>query len=813
ENPRPMIAGKADDGEALKQLDQRTKIVEEKLAACGLKARRLENAEVGAVLAKFAAQNVKPRKPKAKSKKKKEKYVFSLAANTPEFDVFPTFSVVNGFFHRTVKATGYPRRVEDGWLETFLSASEPYDISLHIHPATISSTLVSLHNQIIKQTSDLMSSSSSGTPNPSLEIKRQDTLNVYQQLYKGEEKMFQVSLYVDNQANTLNGLDLTTEKCKANLNALMIIPKSLDFRMADGFKSMLPIAKDAIGTRKEFLTSSLSATFPFLYPVDARKKGLFFAHEKNTFNPLFIDFESMSNKHFFVLGISGSGKSYASKFLVMQHLLASQAKVFVLDPNAEYAALARQLKGEVIKLSKDSPSMINLFDLAGEDYGNKMLTLISVFDIITGGLTENQKGVLNEALTRVYKGRGILSADPGTWANNPPTFSDLKDVLKEMTRESRKSDYSSDEKSLEVLQNRVKMYSKNGFFEFLDKPTKVNLNRGFIDFDISQLPSQVKQLVMFSVLELISREIKKDKKPQIVIIDEGWSLLRSKEAENYLLDFIKTSRKNNAAIGFITQEIEDLLRSDGGISVLNTTSTKILLKQNANNLGLISKALALNEKERDYLLRAEKGQGLLITEQGRYQFIVTAPPKIHKFITTDPNDPEPEIPQESQPEVKIDVSKGYYELKKLSEEEAIALKKEGYLPIRSMLLNPGGLPWYLVKTRSNESGEHALLCYAVAEEIKKRGGKPELYATVGFDVVFELNKKTIAFEVETGTYLDRFEEKEIKARLAAKKAQCDELIIVVADRLTQRKYARLAEGEAVTRTKVGEMIDRLYRET
>ena len=792
--------------EALKRLDQKVKIASEKIEACGLKTRRLKTDEIIDAFVQFGGQDPLP---KGKTAGK-----FNISEITPIFDIQPSFAVINSEFHRTIKATGFPRSVEDGWLENFMSTSEPYDLSLHIHPATISSTLVALHNQIIKQTSDLISSTSSGTPNPALEIKRQDTLNVYQQLYKGEEKMFQVSLYVDNQAHTLAGLDLLTEKAKANLNSLLIIPKTLDFRLADGYKCLLPIAKDAVGVRKEFLTSSLSATFPFLYPVDSNKRGLFFAHEKNTLNPLFIDFDAMSNKHFFVLGISGSGKSYSSKFLLLQHMLANRGKVFILDPNSEYAKLTKKLDGEVITLSKDSSTIINLFDLAGEDFGGKMLSLISVFDIITGGLTENQKGVLNEALTRVYAHKGIKSSDPTTWRNNPPTFSDLKAILDKMAYEFKIRRSLNEEKSLEVLVNRVRMYAKSGFFGFLDRETKVDLKNSMIDFDLNELPPQVKQLVMFSVLEMISREIKKDKNPKIVLIDEGWSLLRSKEAENYVLEFIKTSRKFNTAIGFITQEIEDLLRSDGGISILNTTSTKILLKQNASNLGLISKTLALNEKERDYLLRADKGQGLLITEQGRYQFVVKAPNKIHSFITTDPNEEESDddepIPEEWT-RLKLDRSRNFFELKSLSEEQAEFLKKEGYIAIRSMLLNPSGLPYYLVRTQSNESAEHALIAGAIAEEIKKRGGKPILSATVGADVEFEIKGKKIAFEVETGEYLDSFGEQGVIDKLGKQKLKYDELIVVVTDRLRRAKYAKLAKTTAITRTQVGATLDSVFR--
>ncbi len=766
-------------------------------------------------------------KPKKSEKSEKsEPNAFQLSI-TPDLDVRPDYALVNGVYHRVIKAIGYPRKVEDGWLEAFLAVSEPYDISLHMHPAPINSTLVMLHNQIVKQTADLISSTSKGTPNPSLEIKKNDTTKVYEALYKGEEKLFQMSLYIDNQASNPQELDLLTEKCKANLNSILIMPKTVDYRMAEGIKSMLPQANDAIGTRREFLSSSLCATFPFLYPVDSRKKGLFFAHEKKTLNPLFIDFDAMSNKHFFVLGISGSGKSFTSKFLIMQHLLAQKTKVYILDPNAEYRALAKELGGEIITLSKDSPTVINLFDLAGQDYSTKMLSLISVFDIITGGLTESQKGVLNEALTRVYEKKGIYGEEPRTWGRKPPTFSDLKSILVGMLIVAQKrapNDRSVEEKSIEALVNRVKMYSKKGFFAFLDAQTNVNLNNEFINFDLAELPVHVKQLMMFAVLERISLEIKKDNKPKVVLIDEGWNLLRSKEAEQYILEFIKTSRKHNASIGFITQEIEDLLRSDGGKSILNTTSTKILLRQNASNLQLIAENLALNTKEKNFLLGAAKGEGLLITEHGRYTFKINTPPKIYDLITTNPNDKKNEDQDEagggaSRPAThkpakkkkpEIDLTRGFYLNNPLREEERNTLMAAGFKFFKGRLTPSDGTAYYYVKTQSNEGPDHALVTWYIADEIRKRGGKPTVNATVDADVTFERKGKKTCFEVETGTSLKSLGEDYIQNKIQKRKNTYDKVIIIVTRRELRDKYQQITGAQVITRAEVAGVLDRLF---
>jgi len=524
----------------------------------------------------------------------------------------------------------------------------------------------------------------------------------------------------------------------------------------------------------------------------------------------------MSNKHFFILGISGSGKSYAAKFMLMQHMLAREAKIYVLDPNAEYSNLVQKLGGTDIVLAKDSDKIINLFDLAGEDFGSKMLTLITVFDIITGGLTESQKGVLNDALVQVYKRRGIEATDPASWGRKAPTFSDLRAVLEEMKERIRRRAQSPEEKSVDVLLNRVKMYSRGGFFGFLDRETRVNLKSSILDFDLSGLPAQVKQLVMFSVLELISREIRKDKKPKLVLIDEGWSLLRSKEAENYILEFIKASRKFNASIGFITQEIEDLMRSEGGRSVLNTTSTKILLRQNSSNLELISKTLALNDKERDYLLRAEKGQGLMVSEQGRYEFMVKASPMMHALITTDPNEtafleaPKREKHNEKKEE-EVDCARGFYREDELSDEKKNQLIHAGYVFHKSRLFDAHKDCSFYVKKQPQESPEHSLLCWAIADEVRKRGGEPVVMATVGADVSVEIGKWTVCFEVETGDNMHSYGADYVREKMLAIRKKCDKLIIVVTQKDLRGKYETLTGAETITRTGVPETVEKLFK--
>jgi energy-coupling factor transporter ATP-binding protein EcfA2 len=675
---------------------------------------------------------------------------------------------------------------------------------MHISPSSISGMLVHLHNQIIRQTSDLLLSTAKGTPNPALEIKKADTTQVYNALYKGEEKLFGLSLYIDNKATGSDELVLLTEKCKSNLNAQLMVPKTTFWRMADGIKSTLPLAKDKLNSTREVLTGALTATFPFIAATNSEQKGILFAHEIQTLNPIFLDLENQSNKHFFIIGISGSGKSYTAKYFIIQQLLRRETGLYILDPNGEYSVLCSALGGKIIEISKESKQILNLFDMNGEDFGGKMLQLVSAFDIIMGGLNESQKAIISDVISAMYARKGIVASKPETWNRIPPGFTDLKDVIEKMLKEF--NSLSPQAKSLDAIYRRIKMYCEGGVFGFLDQSTQLNAEGQVLCFDLSKLPPAIKPLMIFMVLDFIQRKISKNKEAKTVLIDEGWVLLRSKGAEQYLLEFVKSSRKFNASVGFITQEVEDLLQSNTGKSILNTASVKILMRQSPSNISLVSGNMRLNEFEEYYLMTARKGQGLVITEDNSYCFSIRASPKIHQLITTNPNENEVLIVSDTGQNTVLDLKKGMYLRSELSEREVGELVARGYGVYETRMTTEDPLIQYVIKVHPNEGEEHAFLCWLTESFLRKKGLKPKLVSTSGADLEVTIRKKKICFEIETGKRLKYKKRTDMAARFTERKRQFDEVYLVVPNERVGRTYQSLCKN-IITKAELDGFID------
>ena len=98
----------------------------------------------------------------------------------------------------------------------------------------------------------------------------------------------------------------------------------------------------------------------------------------------------------------------------------------------------------------------------------------------------------------------------------------------------------------------------------------------------------------------------------------------------------KAGRKRGAGLTVVTQDAADVLSTDLGRAVVSNAATQILLRQAPQAIDDISRAFDLSAGERQFLLSADRGQGLLCSGPHRVAFQALASPAEHALITTDP---------------------------------------------------------------------------------------------------------------------------------------------------------------------------------
>jgi type IV secretory pathway VirB4 component len=501
---------------------------------------------------------------------------------------------------------------------------------MYVEPFPIEIMIVKLQKELEKQAADLQADTIKGKINPSLENQIKDTREALDNLMLGHERMFNVALYMNAKANQEHDLVRLSKKLESELNSINIIPKKPSFRMAEGLQSMLPLCQDKLKVTRNVSTSALSAFFPFTTSfLELRESGVMMGVNKDNNIPIIMDIfqKPFSNPNGLVLSTSGAGKSYLIKLFILRQLLRG-VKVIVVDPQKEYLKIAEAAEGEVITISKDSKTIINPFDLMGQDMSEKLLSLESLFEIMLQP-TDIQKGILSKAVKQTYVKKGVKVFDPKTWKKEPPTLGDFYKVIMKMRGKTDKSMRDQFEALIFKLYRYV-----DGPFSFLNKKTNIAFNKDLIVFNIRDMPDAVQPVVMFLIMEYVYKKMMKDKEKKLLVIDEAWSLLSHTNESNYIFKIVKTCRKFNLGLTLITQEVKDLVGAKAGEAVLANTSYTYLLRQKPTVIDAVTDFFKLNPTERNILVTAKVGEGLLLAENDHIPIKIIASKKEHAMLVS-----------------------------------------------------------------------------------------------------------------------------------------------------------------------------------
>ena len=120
--------------------------------------------------------------------------------------------------------------------------------------------------------------------------------------------------------------------------------------------------------------------------------------------------------------------------------------------------------------------------------------------------------------------------------------------------------------------------------------------------------------------------MRRDRRPRLLFVDEAWSLLRFPEGGAFLAAMARRARKHYLGLVTITQQVSDLADGGHGESILANAAQVLLLKQKAETIDAATTRFRLTPDERQLLLGADKGEGLLLVRGNRIPLQVVASP-------------------------------------------------------------------------------------------------------------------------------------------------------------------------------------------
>lgn len=202
-----------------------------------------------------------------------------------------------------------------------------------------------------------------------MELQRKETKEFLEDLTTRDQKMMFALVTVVHMADTKKQLDEDTEAIKTAARERMCQLATLKWQQMDGLNTALPIGVRKIDVARKLTTESLAVLMPFRVQEISYKHGIYYGQNAISKNMIVADRQQLMNGNSFIVGVSGSGKSFAGKNEIVNLMLADDCDVILLDPEREYSSLVRAMGGEVIHISATSPNHINAMDL-NKEYGD-----------------------------------------------------------------------------------------------------------------------------------------------------------------------------------------------------------------------------------------------------------------------------------------------------------------------------------------------------------------------------------------------------------------------------------------------------------
>ncbi|MEG2871222.1 MAG: ATP-binding protein, partial [Clostridium sp.] len=436
-------------------------------------------------------------------------------------------------------------------------------------------------------------------------------------------------------------------------------------------------------------SGSVAATFPFVYKSLSDPEGICLGD--NDGRPVFVDFfirdRERVNSNTVIIGKSGSGKSYATKTL-LANLAADNSKIFILDPENEYTALANNLDGKIIDVGSATQGRLNPFhiitslsDEDDEDTVNRgsetsddwtddetekssntsfhmhLQFLEEFYRQILPGIESDALEYLNNITLHMYEAKGIHpDTDLGTLGpSDYPIFDDLYEAILN-DYQLATGDYSKS--NLRILLNYISKFSTGGRNALLwNGEASINTNENFIVFNFQSLLANKNNTIanaqMLLVLKWLDNEIIKNRdynlrygasRKIVVVIDEAHVFIDSKFpiALDFMYQLAKRIRKYNGMQIIITQNIKDFVGTEElarkSTAIINACQYSFIFPLSPNDMHdlckLYEKAGAINESEQDEIINNGRGRAFVITSPANRSCVnIVAPADIERLFT------------------------------------------------------------------------------------------------------------------------------------------------------------------------------------
>ena len=444
-----------------------------------------------------------------------------------------------------------------------------------------------------------------------------------QSVISGAQKLFRISCVLILKEKNLDAL-----RTKAGSFYDMIMGMVTELDSPKGIQHIMVSGKGPRHLRGASLlmpTDSVLAFFPFAGLDVIEHDGIFLGTNLQTKGPIIYDIYRKSNPHTIVVGKSGGGKSMLLKSWVSRMALTYPDLAFMTFDSVNQSEYGQGADGsyehsfagitgaKVVRFNPSQPMGLDPLRFFGRRQAASLLAKMAGI-----GIDERS---LRAELNEIVQSGGVSAT---------------QDVF--------------NAKMSEELRKRVSGNLKPLSFMFEGEPQQPYTRTIFV---LDDLPNDEElrgsAVVLASALAMAALKSLPIPQKKILLIDEAWAFLATddrgrlyfSEAMDIVSEMARTGRHYNIALVLATQYGKDLMNGQGK-TVFESCATKVLLHQDAAGQGggsdLAQQIFGLSDQERAFVERADRGFGILFTEQGRVPFFNRLTEMEYSYFTTKPEE-------------------------------------------------------------------------------------------------------------------------------------------------------------------------------
>ena len=466
-----------------------------------------------------------------------------------------------------------------------------------------------------------------------LEQQRKETREMLDDLTTRDQRMLFAVVTLVHLADSKKELDSDTEALQSIARKHLCQLAPLSWQQADGLVTALPLGLRRISALRTLTTEALAVLMPFKAQEIRHQGGVYYGQNVISRNLILANRKELLNGNGFVLGVSGSGKSFTAKRELAALALSTDDDIICIDPESEYRPIIEGLGGEVVNISATSPNHINAMDME-QGYGDgenpvvlKSEFLLSLCEQLMGSrqLSAKEKSIIDRCTAQCY--HGYIR---GGYQGSVPT---LRDFHAELLRQP--------EPEARDVALAIELFTEGSLNTFA-KPTNVDTNSRILCYDIRDLGKQLLPVGMLVVLDSVFNRIIRNRRlgrSTWVYIDEIYLLFQHEYSANFLFTLWKRVRKYGACCTGLTQNVDDLLQSHTARTMLANSEFLVMLNQASTDRAELARLLNISDNQLSYITNVDFGRGLIKCGSAIVPFMDHFPKNnLYRLMSTKPSE-------------------------------------------------------------------------------------------------------------------------------------------------------------------------------